>query len=359
MSLVGPAPESDGRPFGPSSSVGAARKPSPHKILMVNAAVYPRKPVLATEWPGTGTSTLVYLIAPERALGLVLQWPIISRKALKDGLYLYDAIGRVQEINALQGEEPDIGQFVHLGLLGTVLLPYECPWVLLIGELDKSDIDLLNVFGDGEFEIDELSWRPKVAVVAVDWEGSVVVRRGWVRCRAFPIVIITSNGERKFPAPFLYRCLKLDIEPPTFKHLGVTSVLVAWVRHTHRTGQSGSATTVARKSPDRLPRGLARGELRGGVRLPPPGGLPAGLVGPGQRRALEPPLAGRTARPDGSCRRPGHLDSVLDMSLRGDPHSWWLLIYGNRPKPATVGPRLLACLDKMRTEPAELYAWKF
>jgi len=158
----------------------------------------------------------------------VLRWPVTSRTALKDGLYLYDAIGRVQEINARQGEEPDIGEFVHLGPLGTALLPYERPRVLVIDELDKSDIDLpndlLNVFEEGEFEIPELSRlaarHPEVTVLTDDRDGAAVVRRGRVRCRSFPLVIITSNGEREFPAPFLRRCLKLHVDPPTFAQLG-------------------------------------------------------------------------------------------------------------------------------------------
>lgn len=207
---------------------GAAWVPSPHEVAMVNSAIYLRRPLLVTGKPGTGKSSLAYLIARELGLGPVLRWSITSRTALKDGLYLYDAIGRVQEINAQQGVEPDIGQFVHLGPLGTALLPYERPRVLLIDELDKSDIDLpndlLNVFEDGEFEVPELTRlaarHPEVTVLTQDRDGAAVVRRGAVRTRAFPIVIITSNGEREFPAPFLRRCLKLHVEPPTFEQLG-------------------------------------------------------------------------------------------------------------------------------------------
>lgn len=202
--------------------------PSPHEISMVNAAIYLRRPLLVTGRPGTGKSSLAYLVARELGLGPVLRWPVTSRTALKDGLYLYDAIGRVQEINARQGEEPDIGEFVHLGPLGTALLPYERPRVLLIDELDKSDIDLpndlLNVFEEGEFQIPELSRlasrHPEVTVLTEDRDGAAVVRRGRVRCRSFPLVIITSNGEREFPAPFLRRCLKLHVDPPTFSQLG-------------------------------------------------------------------------------------------------------------------------------------------
>lgn len=209
---------------------GAAWVPSPHEVAMVNAAIHLRRPLLVTGRPGTGKSSLAYLIARELGLGPVLRWSITSRAMLKDGLYLYDAIGRVQEISAREGtgEEPDIGEFVHLGPLGTALLPYELPRVLLIDELDKSDIDLpndlLNVFEDGEYEIPELvrlaSRHPDVTALTQDRDGSATVRHGRVKCRSFPIVIITSNGEREFPAPFLRRCLKLHVHPPTFEQLG-------------------------------------------------------------------------------------------------------------------------------------------
>jgi MoxR-like ATPase len=209
-------------------TLGATWIPSQHEVTMVNAAIYLRRPLLVTGRPGTGKSSLAYLIARELGLGSVLHWPITSRTALRDGLYVYDAIGRVQEINARRGEEPDIGEFVHLGPLGTALLPYERPRVLLVDELDKSDIDLpndlLNIFEEGEFAIPELARiaarHPEVGVMTEDLDGKAVVRQGRVQCLAFPIVIITSNGEREFPAPFLRRCLKLHVTPPSYEQLG-------------------------------------------------------------------------------------------------------------------------------------------
>jgi MoxR-like ATPase len=207
---------------------GVGRIPDRQEVSMVNAAIYLRRPLLVTGRPGTGKSSLAYLISRELGLGPVLRWPITSRTQLKDGLYLYDAIARVQEAGNRGDDEEDIGRFVHLGPLGTALLPYELPRVLLIDELDKSDIDLpndlLNIFEDGEYEIPELtrlaSRQPEVTVMTQDRSGSAVVRGGLVRCRAFPIVIITSNGEREFPAPFLRRCLQLHVEPPSFAQLG-------------------------------------------------------------------------------------------------------------------------------------------
>jgi hypothetical protein len=42
----------------------------------------------------------------------------------------------------------------------------------------------------------------------------VPITGGVVRCLEFPIVVMTSNDEREFPAPFLRRCLRLDIHVP-------------------------------------------------------------------------------------------------------------------------------------------------
>ena len=198
---------------------------------MVNAAIYLRRPLLVTGNPGTGKSSLAYLVARELGLGPVLRWPVTSRTVLKDGLYLYDAIGRVQASADRSPEiaaDSDLGDYIHLGPLGTALLPYDLPRVLLIDELDKGDIDLpndlLNVFEEGEYDIPELvrfaAKQAEMRVLTADRGGSAVVREGVVRCREFPVVIITSNGEREFPPAFLRRCLKLHVGPPDFDQLG-------------------------------------------------------------------------------------------------------------------------------------------
>ncbi|MFI1508171.1 AAA family ATPase [Streptomyces sp. NPDC020597] len=208
---------------------------SDEQVAVINAALYLRRPLLVTGRPGTGKSSLAYRIARELCLGRVLRWPITSRSTLKQGLYEYDAIGRVQAAAARQAvgpshqqpSEPGVEDFLSLGPLGTALLPYEHPRVLLVDEMDKSDIDLpndlLNVFEDGEFTIPELlRVRHTNAVVTVrtdDPHREAVVTNGVVRTRAFPIVVITSNGERNFPAPFLRRCLRLTLQEPTAEEL--------------------------------------------------------------------------------------------------------------------------------------------
>jgi MoxR-like ATPase len=42
----------------------------------------------------------------------------------------------------------------------------------------------------------------------------VSIRNGQVRCRKFPFIAITNNGERDLPPAFLRRCLRVDITPP-------------------------------------------------------------------------------------------------------------------------------------------------
>lgn len=226
---------------------------SPERISLINAAVYLRRPLLVTGSPGVGKSTLAELIARELRLGRVLRWPITSRSTLRAGLFEFDAVGRAQA--ALQyrgqaarrrfglplGEEPDVadrggpttpaappvGDFLHLGPLGTALLPYRHPRVLLIDELDKGDFDLpndlLNVFEEGEFSIAELlrvrAQTPDVKVHTADPNGLATISNGRVRCREFPIVVITSNGEREFPPAFLRRCVTLQIPDPTIDQL--------------------------------------------------------------------------------------------------------------------------------------------
>ncbi len=175
------------RPFGEDSNPGENRRKKrgetfqirPEEIEMVNAALYLRRPLLITGKPGTGKSSLAYAVARELKLGEVLYWPITTRATLKDGLYSYDAISRLQEVqqqkqqnfSELSDDEKKaqlkiIEKYITLGPLGTAFLPAARPRVLLIDEIDKSDIDLpndlLGLFEEGSFEIPELDRIPTI-----------------------------------------------------------------------------------------------------------------------------------------------------------------------------------------------------
>jgi MoxR-like ATPase len=199
-------------------------QPTVEAIDMVNAALLLRRPLLVTGAPGTGKSTLAYSIAYELGLGPVLYWPITRSTTLRQGLYDYDAAGRVQDASLLAaaGAAPDIGRYVRLGPLGTALLPAQAPRVLLIDDIDNCDIDLpgdlLSVFEQGAFEIPQLARleanQSPVSVLTADPGHSAAVDRGRVGCTHFPIVVITSNRERELPARFQRRCLGLELPQP-------------------------------------------------------------------------------------------------------------------------------------------------
>lgn len=191
-------------------------------ISAVNAALYLRRPLLVTGNPGSGKTSLAYAIAHELKLGSVLTWPINARSTLQDGLYRYDAIARLQDAEKKEDKSKSIGDYITLGALGTAFLPSVLPRVLLIDEIDKSDInlpnDLLHIFEEGAFTIPELARRvkdkPSEEVCTSDGEIKAKIHRGRVYCAAFPIVIMTSNGEREFPPAFLRRCLRVKMPNP-------------------------------------------------------------------------------------------------------------------------------------------------
>jgi MoxR-like ATPase len=228
------------------ADAGATFRATPEMVDAVNAALHLRRPLLLTGRPGSGKSSLIDAVARELMLGRVLRWHVTSGSTLTDALYRYDAIGRLhaqslrEASSRVRGRTPSgrspasatrpaiagpsaqaIEGYLRLGPLGTALLPSRRPRALLIDEIDKSDIDLpndlLNVFERGEYTIPELARldRERVTVRVDGGDETAPILRGRVRCREFPFVVLTSNGERDFPAAFLRRCIRLRMPDPT------------------------------------------------------------------------------------------------------------------------------------------------
>ncbi|MEV7028241.1 MoxR family ATPase [Kitasatospora sp. NPDC093558] len=217
------------RRFGalPGPRTAPAYRIGPQEADVVNAALHLRRPLLVTGRPGTGKSSLAASVARELGLGPVLRWPVNSRTTLQDGLYRYDAVGRLRDTGRsreLAAPEPDMGSYLRLGPLGTALATGRPgrPRVLLVDELDKGDLDLPNdllvVFEEGEFEIPELSRlpddHPDVRVMLTGTRERHLVHHGLIGCQEFPVTVLTSNGERDFPPAFLRRCVRLDLPEP-------------------------------------------------------------------------------------------------------------------------------------------------
>jgi MoxR-like ATPase len=208
-------------------------KPPEHLVDAVNTAIYLRRPLLITGPPGAGKSSVAASIAHELALGDVLRWPVTSTSTLEDAVYRYDALGRLHHAQLSRRTRrlpvgtpvDDITRFLRLGPLGTALVAPKGPRVLLVDELDKGDLDLpgnlLNVLEDGHYEILELSrigGHHDVFGLTAD-DGPFRLHDGQVTCRHFPLIVMTSNGERTFPAPFLRRCVRVELKLPQREEL--------------------------------------------------------------------------------------------------------------------------------------------
>lgn len=196
-------------------------------VQAVNVALHLRRPLLVTGKPGTGKSSLVYAVAAKLGLGSVLSWNINSRSSLADGLYRYDALARLQHIQQQQakglGDGGELGDFITLGPLGTALAAKDknAPRALLIDEIDKSDVDLPNdllaALDLGRFPIPELqrtAREQRVATVRTDDGETAEVEQGIVSFEQYPFIVMTSNGERDFPAAFLRRCVQCELKEP-------------------------------------------------------------------------------------------------------------------------------------------------
>ncbi|HEX4966461.1 MAG TPA: MoxR family ATPase [Thermoanaerobaculia bacterium] len=175
-------------------------QPDADLVDAVNVALSVGAPLLLTGEPGTGKTQVAFYLAwyfdlEDRLFPLYVR----STTTVEDLLYRFDAVAYLHAANdpARHGKAVDKAEFVEPGPLWKA---YDTPGpsVVLLDEIDKAPRDfpndLLNVLDQHTFHVPE--------------SGRTVSRGEGPP----PIVVITSNSERRLPEPFLRRCIFHHIE---------------------------------------------------------------------------------------------------------------------------------------------------
>ncbi len=179
---------------------------------IVNLAIRLGRPLLVEGEPGCGKTMLAYSVAKE--LGLeVVKISVKSTSQARDLLYRVNALRRLQEAQDLENKQARyVYPYISLEPLGKAIAAAERS-VVLIDEIDKADIDfpndLLEVLDRFEFDIDDLPLEEEKDCQRERGFGRKIEGKG-----ERPIVIVTSNREKRLPEPFLRRCLYAQLEFP-------------------------------------------------------------------------------------------------------------------------------------------------
>jgi MoxR-like ATPase len=182
---------------------------------IVNLAIDLKRPILVEGEPGCGKTQLAYSIAAELQLGEVVRISVKSTSRAQDLLVRMNALRRLQDAQRTGVRDAQfIYPYLSLGPLGQAIASGERA-VVLIDEIDKADIDfpndLLDVLDrDFAFQVDELP--PEEEEKCRERNGFGRTVRG--NAESPPIVVITSNREKRLPEPFLRRCLYARVTFP-------------------------------------------------------------------------------------------------------------------------------------------------
>jgi MoxR-like ATPase len=199
---------------------------------VVNLAIRLGRPLLVEGEPGCGKTTLASSIACELDLGEVVHISVKSTSRAQDLLYRVNALRRLQDA---QDANNKMARFVYpyitIEPLGQAIRA-EKRRVVLIDEVDKADIDfpndLLDVLDGFRFEIEDLPFEESEMCQQERGFGRVVHGKQNAR----PIVIITSNREKRLPEPFLRRCLYVRLLFP----VDVATLREIVLKNTRKTG---------------------------------------------------------------------------------------------------------------------------
>jgi MoxR-like ATPase len=168
--------------------------PSPDLVEAVNIALAVEAPLLLTGEPGTGKTQVAFYLAYYFGIEDALySFYVRSNTRAEDLLYQFDDVAyfHASQDPERKGQPIDKKNFRRKGPLWEAY-ESEGPAIVLIDEVDKAPRDfpndLLNVLDQHRFE--------------VPVTGEKVEAKG-----AAPLVVITSNSERRLPEPFLRRVI--------------------------------------------------------------------------------------------------------------------------------------------------------
>lgn len=178
-------------------------------IDAVNLAIFLRRPLLLEGEAGCGKTRLALAVAYELGLPFY-RWDIRSTTKAQEGLYEYDAILRLHDVQTQKLETfenirnpSNPKDYRTFGAIGKAFQA-DKPAVVLIDEIDKADIDFPN---DLLTVLDE-PWKFEIRETGETGDKAITAKHK-------PIVIITSNKEKgNLPAPFLRRCIYYYVKFP-------------------------------------------------------------------------------------------------------------------------------------------------
>lgn len=189
--------------------------PEADLVEAVNLALMLKRPLLLMGEPGCGKTKLAQAVAvdlhKERFEEFFFEWHVKSTTKARDGIYTFDAIKRLRDMQL--NEREDITKenklegkllldhfqekgYIRMGPLAKAFnkgAESAVPPILLIDEIDKAEIDFPN---DLLLELDQNSYQIEETQTQIN-----------IPRENAPLIIITSNGEKELPPAFLRRCI--------------------------------------------------------------------------------------------------------------------------------------------------------
>lgn len=180
--------------LGSHQAAAAAYLASSELIDCINTALAVGAPLLLTGEPGTGKTQAAYFAAHRLGVGPPHKLDVTSQTTVHDLFFDFDRVAYFHDAQ-VEKQRPDRARYFTPGPLWRAFDRSQQgeTAIVLLDEIDKAPRDfpndLLNALDQHEFTIRELS-----RTIRAD-------------PRRPPLVVLTSNSEKRLPEPLLRRCI--------------------------------------------------------------------------------------------------------------------------------------------------------